>query len=249
MREYRKSHVDKQPTKSNAGYMHEYRKRKAQKKTPQASMSTHPTPTPIIYNSNQANEYLQKHFTGNPSGYACNICDRLWFMNDLKQIRQKNISVLAPEFPHMDVVQFKACVTCTATLDRVQLPSLSSSSGFTHPPYPTHLPPLGCISKRPVAPRLPFMQIRRLRHQMGGYGMVEQVINVPDVNNMVTTLPWQLDDDSDYAAVVISLLLGSDQFVEHKDHLYGNRHKILCPHSWFNSSILNLPNYVLVYYD
>jgi hypothetical protein len=23
----------------------------------------------------------------------------------------------------------------------------------------------------------------------------------------------------------------------------------LCPHSWFNSSILNLPNYVLVYYD
>jgi hypothetical protein len=31
---------------------------------------------------------------------------------------------------------------------------------------------------------------------MGGYGIVVQVINVPvDVNNMVTTLPRQLDDD------------------------------------------------------
>jgi hypothetical protein len=47
-----------------------------------------------------------------------------------------------------------------------------------------------------VAPKLPFMQIRRLRHQMGGYGIVGQVINIPvDVNNMVTTLPRQLDDD------------------------------------------------------
>jgi hypothetical protein len=35
----------------------------------------------------------------------------------------------------------------------------------------------------------------RLRHQMGRYGIVEQVINVPvDVNNMVTTPTRQLDD-------------------------------------------------------
>jgi hypothetical protein len=33
----------------------------------------------------------------------------------------------------MDVAQFKACVTCPATLDRVQVPSLSSSNGFTFP--------------------------------------------------------------------------------------------------------------------
>jgi hypothetical protein len=40
------------------------------------------------------------------------------------------------------------------------------------------------------------MQIRRLRHQVGGYAIVGQVINVPvDVNNMVTTLPMQLDGD------------------------------------------------------
>jgi hypothetical protein len=90
----------------------------------------------------------------------------------------------------MDVAQFKACVTCTATLDRDQVPSLSSCNGFMYPPYPTHWTPLAC------APRLPFMQLRRLRHQMGGYVIEGQVINVPvDVNDMATTLPRQLDDD------------------------------------------------------
>jgi hypothetical protein len=35
-----------------------------------------------------------------------------------------------------------------------------------------------------------------MRHRMGGYGIVGQVINVPVyVNNMVTTPPRQLDDD------------------------------------------------------
>jgi hypothetical protein len=33
----------------------------------------------------------------------------------------------------MDVVQFKACVTCTATIARDQVPSLSSSNSFTCP--------------------------------------------------------------------------------------------------------------------
>jgi hypothetical protein len=36
-------------------------------------------------NYNQANEYFQKNFIGNPFGYACDICDRLWYMNDLNQ--------------------------------------------------------------------------------------------------------------------------------------------------------------------
>jgi hypothetical protein len=45
-------------------------------------------------------------------------------MNYLKQVKEKHISTLAPEFPDMDVAQFKACVTCTGTLDRDQEPSL-----------------------------------------------------------------------------------------------------------------------------
>jgi hypothetical protein len=31
--------------------------------------------------------------------------------------REKHISILAPEFTDMDVAQFKACVTCTTTID------------------------------------------------------------------------------------------------------------------------------------
>jgi hypothetical protein len=88
-------------------------------------------------------------------------------MNDLKQVKETHISILAPEFPDIDVAQFKACVTCTATLDRDQAPSLSSSNGFAYPLYPMHLPPLDCMSERLVAPRFPFMQIRKLRHQTG----------------------------------------------------------------------------------
>jgi hypothetical protein len=99
------------------------------------------------------------------------------------------MSVLAPEFPYLDFAQFKACVTCTATLDRDQVSSLSSSNGFAYPPYSMHLPPLDCISERLGAPRLPFMEIRRMRHQVGGCGIVGQIINVPVVvYNIVTTL-------------------------------------------------------------
>jgi hypothetical protein len=83
---------------------------------------------------------------------------------------------VAPEFPDMDIAQFKACVTRTAAPDRDQVPRLSSSNGFTYPPYTAHLPPLYCISERLVAPRLPFMQTRRLRHQMAGYGIVGQYL-------------------------------------------------------------------------
>jgi hypothetical protein len=62
-------------------------------------------------------------------------------MNDLKQVKE-NISVLAPEFPDMDVAQ---CVTYTVTLDKDQVPSLSNSNSSTYPPYATHLPPVNCI--------------------------------------------------------------------------------------------------------
>jgi hypothetical protein len=66
-------------------------------------------------------------------------------MNDLKQAKEKHVCVLAPEFPDIEVVQFKASVTCIATPDRYQVSSLSSSNGFMYPPCPMHLPPLDCI--------------------------------------------------------------------------------------------------------
>jgi hypothetical protein len=63
------------------------------------------------------------------------------------------------------------------------------------PQKPRGLPNLDPISERLISPRLPFMQIRRLRHE-GSYGIVGQVINVPvDVNNTARQLPRRLDDD------------------------------------------------------
>jgi hypothetical protein len=59
------------------------------------------------------NAYFQKNFIGTPFGYACDVCNRLWYMNDLKHVKEKHISTLAAEFPHIDVAQFKASVTCT----------------------------------------------------------------------------------------------------------------------------------------
>jgi hypothetical protein len=41
-------------------------------------------------------------------------------MNDLTKVKEKHISVLAPECPDMDAAHFNACVTCTATLDKDQ---------------------------------------------------------------------------------------------------------------------------------
>jgi hypothetical protein len=55
-------------------------------------------------------------------------------MNNLKQVKEKHVSVLAPLFPDMDIAQFKACVTCIETLDRNQVPNLLSSTGFMYPP-------------------------------------------------------------------------------------------------------------------
>jgi hypothetical protein len=86
-REYRETNKN-----LSAEYMRNYRERKAQEnKTPQPSTSTDPTPTPITYtrNYNQANEYFQKNCYGNLFSYACDICDRLWYMNYLKQVNEK----------------------------------------------------------------------------------------------------------------------------------------------------------------
>jgi hypothetical protein len=63
-REYRETQKN-----LSAEYMRNCRKRKAhENKTLQASKSTDPTPTPIIYNYNEANAYFQKNFIGNPFG-------------------------------------------------------------------------------------------------------------------------------------------------------------------------------------
>ena len=69
---------------------------------------------------------------------------------------------------------------------------MSRSNGYEFPPKPTHLPELDLLTERLISPRIPYMQIRRLRRN-GCYGIVGQVINVPvDVDTMVRSLPRAL---------------------------------------------------------
>jgi hypothetical protein len=65
-------------------------------KIKEVSTSTDPSSAPLLllYCYSEASEYFQKNLIGNPFGYACDICDRLRYMNDLKQV--KNLSVLTP---------------------------------------------------------------------------------------------------------------------------------------------------------
>ncbi|GFX16167.1 transposable element Tcb1 transposase [Trichonephila clavipes] len=58
------------------------------------------------------------------------------------------------------------------------------------------LPAPTFVTERLISPRIPFMQIRRLRHVLGQFGIYGQVINVPiEVNTMVNSLPRNIDDD------------------------------------------------------
>lgn len=143
----------------------------------------------------KSNRHFDNVFNKNEFGFACNICDRLWFNNDLQIIKPTYVPILIGNFPNEDVNNFKVCSTCRQSLSKNKVLPLSRSNGFKYPPKPTNLPTLDAISERLISPRLPFMQIRRLRYQ-GNYGIIGQVINVPvDVNNMVNQLPRQLDED------------------------------------------------------
>jgi hypothetical protein len=123
------------------------------------------------------------------------VCDRLWFRKDLKSPTTNHVAVLRTEFDNPNLAEFSVCNTCHRSLNYKKIPPLAKTHGFRYPLKPCGLPNLDPISERLISPRLPFVQIRRLRHE-GSYGIVGQLINVPvNVNNMVRQLPRQLDDD------------------------------------------------------
>lgn len=118
-------------------------------------------------NFDRADREFIKRFVENKFGVACSVCDRLWFINDLKTISEAAGQVLLQAGHFESVANFKACQTCRSSLQRGSVPTLSSSNGFVYPCYPPNLPPLDPISERLISPRLPFMQIRRLRQAQG----------------------------------------------------------------------------------
>lgn len=89
------------------------------------------------------------------------------------------------------------CSTCKVALDKQNIPIFSTYNGFKYPEIPAHLPKLDLVMERLISPRLPFMQIRRLRHVHGQFGIYGQVINVPvSVDTMVNQLPRDISDDN-----------------------------------------------------
>lgn len=148
-----------------------------------------------------ANRIFERKFTNNSFGFSCGVCDRLWFRNDVKQITEREAVFLAGwinentcnEDENFD--GYFLCSTCQASIKDGKMPKMAKWNGFTFPAIPRHLPPLDMITERLISPRLPFMQIRRLRQDLS-YGITGQVINVPvDVPDMVYCLPRRLNED------------------------------------------------------
>ncbi|XP_046971063.1 uncharacterized protein LOC124538105 [Vanessa cardui] len=136
-------------------------------------------------------------FTSNSFGHSCIICDRLWWKGDLKKSTSKHESILKTILQNYipgEIVQ--VCSTCYTSLQKERIPLMSTYNGFAYPKLPSHLPTLNLIEQRLISPRIPFMQIRRLRHVNGQYGIYGQIINVPvEVNTMVKQLPRNIEDD------------------------------------------------------
>jgi len=93
------------------------------------------------------------------------VCDRRWFRKDLKSPTIAHLAVLRTEFVDSNLAEFSVCNTSRRSLNSKKFPPLSKTNGFRYPPKPRGLPALHPISGRPISPKLPFMQIRRFRHE------------------------------------------------------------------------------------
>ncbi|KAG0436708.1 hypothetical protein HPB47_017800, partial [Ixodes persulcatus] len=150
-----------------------------------------------------ADARFKRDFLDVSFGHSCGVCDRLWFSNSLvtissiknDQARANAIAVLQREFPASSG-EYKICYSCKDSLVAGKVPPMSVSYGYTYPPKPDHLPLLNLVEERLIAPRLPFMSIRRLTHGNGQYGIKGQVVNVPiNVPTTVQCLPRNIPDD------------------------------------------------------
>ncbi|XP_049318190.1 uncharacterized protein LOC105232370 isoform X10 [Bactrocera dorsalis] len=136
-------------------------------------------------------------FKNNTFEHSCAVCDRLWWMEDLSETSSIHKNILQKILPNYVCGRnVDICSTCKAALNKEKVPSMATYNGFSYPKIPSHLPKLNLVEQRLISPRIPFMQIRRLRHVHGQYGIYGQIINVPiEVNTMVSHLPRNINDD------------------------------------------------------
>ncbi|XP_040067862.1 uncharacterized protein LOC120841093, partial [Ixodes scapularis] len=137
----------------------------------------------------QPDARFKRDFLDRSFGHSCKVCDRPWFDNNLTRIgnirkethRTNVLSVLCNEFADAsndddgsadgksktDYNDYVVCASCKNSLIAGRVPAMSVSYGYRYPTRPDHLPELNTVEERLMAPRLPFMSIRRLTHGNG----------------------------------------------------------------------------------
>lgn len=81
-------------------------------------------------------------------------------------------------------------------MDLNNIPNYAAYNGFKYPEMSLHLPKLDFVTARLLSPRIPFMQIKRLRHVHGQFGIYGQIINVPvSVDTMIRAIPRNINDE------------------------------------------------------
>lgn len=143
----------------------------------------------------KARNFIDKNFFNDPLGHVCQVCDRMWFKSEISSINFKAHDILATILPGQERDKVEVCKTCLSSLKKNKIPNYATYNGFVFPEMPKHLPKLDMVTERFISPRIPFMQIRRLRTGYGQFGIIGQVINVPvSVNTMINKLPRNVDD-------------------------------------------------------
>lgn len=99
-------------------------------------------------------------------------------------------------------------------LTRKKIPIYATYNEFDFSNRPAGFPDLDLVSERFISPRIAFMQIRRLRHGMGQFGITGQVINVPvSVDTMIEKLPSDVDDHCSIAVHIKRKLIHKSSFL------------------------------------
>jgi hypothetical protein len=104
--------IPKKVPKTGAERTREYKLQKQQLLQANASTSLAGNSTDVSTRNTKpryekATDYFEKHFINDRFGYSCNVCDRLWFEQDLKQVTNNHLAILAREFVDEDVSQFQ----------------------------------------------------------------------------------------------------------------------------------------------
>lgn len=60
-----------------------------------------------------ADTYFTKTFVSNEFGHAGDVCDRLWFQFDLKNLQNRHHNALRSAFPEMPIESFKVTMSIT----------------------------------------------------------------------------------------------------------------------------------------